>query len=439
MRFYLFMRPSIVLSSLRSIPTVLMAWLALVVLAVGLASCGGGVSGGGTGGGSTTPLVGAGPANNFGAVSGLGSIFVGNYEFDDALDKVSAQDGLPVNEGDLGLGVQVSVLNDTVSQSLSLNANNPTRSIQIKRMFMGVLERNPNGPKALTLNGQEVFLDRRTLVVGADASTELLGSMVQVSGYLEPTLNYVLATRIEPASAAQIAQNQIYLSARVQSVDAASSSVSVGFATVSLASLQASEPLQVNDFIRVQGIVGNTSTNIITAMKLTKLKPTAGEGDLTFRGMVHARPTDAHPDVALVVDGYEVQLSENAPVVLHDLRRGSLVQVSGRLENLVVKNAAVTIIDNPQVTLPGETTATWTEEITGKNGNPLPDFRIYKSPVQTVNEDGSFVVRGLRVRLVVPNGVPAPTITVGQIVSITGQAATDFAGFYIRGNLIAAP
>jgi hypothetical protein len=437
MRFYLFIQLHSGLSWLRSLPAVLMTWLALVVLAVGLASCGGGVSGGGTGGGSTTPLTGAGPANNFGAVSGLGSIFVGHYEFDDALDKVNAQDGLPVSVGDLGLGVQVSVLNETVSQALTLNANNPTRSIQIKRMFMGILKLNPNGPKTLLLNGQEVFLDRRTLVVGAGDSTELLGTMVQIAGYLEPTLNYILATRIEPASAAQIAQNQIYLSARVQSLDAASSSVSVGFATVSLASLQAVEPLQVNDFIRVQGTLNSKST-IITAMKLTKLKPAAGEGDLTFRGIVHSRPTDANPDVALVVDGYEVQLTDDARAVLPELRRGSLVQVSGRLENLLVKDASVTIIDNPQVTLPGETTATWKEVDTGKNGSARPDFRIYKSPVQTVNADGSFIVRGLRVRLVVPDGAPAPSIRAGQIVSITGEASADIDGFYIRGNLIEA-
>jgi Domain of unknown function (DUF5666) len=439
MRFYLFMQLHSGLSWLRSLPAVLMTWLALVVLALGLASCGGGVSGGGTGGGSTTPLTGAGPANNFGAVSGLGSIFVGDYEFDDALDKVSAQDGLPVSVGDLGLGVQVSVLNETVSQALTLNANNPTRSIQIKRMFMGVLALSPSGSDTLTINGQEVFLDRRTVVVGTGDTTALLGTMVQIAGYLEPTLNYILATRIEPASAAQIAQNQIYLSARVQSLDAASAIVSVGFATVSLASLQAVEPLQVNDFIRVQGTLNSKLTKIITAIKLTKLKPAAGEGDLTFRGIVHSRPTDANPDVALVVDGYEVQLADDARTVLPDLRRGSLVQVSGRLENLLVKDASVTIIDNPQVTLPGETTATWEEVNTGKNGSSRPDFRIYKSPVQTVNADGSFIVRGLRVRLVVPDGAPAPIITAGQIVSITGEASADIDGFYIRGNLIKAP
>jgi hypothetical protein len=436
MRFYLFMRPSLYVSCLRALPAALMVWLAVVVLALGLVSCGGGVSGGGTGGGgSTTPLTGAGPANNFGAVSGLGSIFVGDYEFDDALDKVTAQDGLPVSEGDLGLGVQVSVLSATASQALALNANNPTRSIQIKRMFMGILTPSSSDSNQLMLNGQAVFLDRRTVVLGATNTDELLDTMVQIAGYLEPTLNYIVATRIEPASAQQIAQNQIYLSARVQSVDVGGSSVSVGFATVSLASLKVDEPLQVNDIIRVQGTLGGKSGGDVTAVKLTKLKPVAGEGELTYRGTVNTRPTDTNPDTALVVDGYEVQLTEAARDKLRNVRRGSVVQIHGQQVGLVIKEATLTMLSNPQVTLPGEDVATWSEPA-NRGAAPRPDYRIYKSPVQIVNEDGSFVVRGLRVRLVVPDGVPVPVVMVGQIISVTGQIATDTDGLYIRGKLV---
>lgn len=410
--------------------------LAGMALAFSLVSCGGGadgVSGGGTGGGSPSRLPGSNPASSFGPVTGLGSIFVGSYEFDDALQKVTAQDELPVRAGDLGLGVHVSVLNDVGSQSLSLNAENPTSGIQIKRMFLGKLETDGSNAERLLLNGQTVFTDRRTVLVGTSQKQTLIGSMVLVSGYLEPTFNHVIATRIEPASPDQLAQRQIYLSARVQTVDLTRSIASVGFASISMADIQMTEPVRVGDFIRVQGsfVDPSAAAPVVMAAKLAKLKVAAGNGNLTFRGIVYSRPSNALPAAPLVIDGYEIQLAAPDQELFTYMRQGSVVEVSGQIENVRVINAKVRVIANPRVTLPGEEEALALPATGRQVDAPEPDYLIYQSPVQSVNSDGTFVVRGLRVRLFAPLGIPVPTVAVGQIVSVEGEAKFDASGLYI--------
>ncbi len=413
------------------------AWvLAGFALAFVLVSCGGGggeggVSGGGTGGGSPGPLANSAPASSFGSVVGLGSIFVGEFEFDDSPGKVTAQDGLLVSATDLGLGVQVSVVNEKTSQTLSLNANNPTGSIQIKRLFLGVLQANGESLKSGLVNGQVVYFDRRTAVIGATSVEGLRGVLVQVAGYLEPTLNQVVVTRIERATAAQVTQNQIYITAQVQSVDAATASVSVGFATVSLGSLTPTQEVKVNDIIRVQGSFSAGSMTTLVAARLSKIQPTLGFGGATFRGVVNSRPTAASPRTPLIVDGYEVQiLTLLSMPELVDLRRGSVVEVQGTLDNTVLKNASLIIISNPKVTLPNEEPAP--PDIEETPVVPRPDYRIFKSPIQEVFLDGSFKVRGVRVMLA---GGPPSALTVGQIVSIAGEASADSKGFFVIGTL----
>ena len=417
-----------------------LAWVFVgFALAVGLMSCGGGggeggVSGGGTGGGSPGPVSSAVPAISFGPVVGLGSIFVGGFEFDDAPGKVTAQDGFPIRVGDLGVGVQVSVLNERSSQTLDVAGNNTVSGIEIKRLFMGVLQKNGKDLNSALVNGQLVYFDRRTVKLGAPSVFDLQGKLVQIAGYLEPTLNQIIATRIEPASAEQIAQNQIYITARVQSVDEVSASVSVGFATVSLAALQPAETIQVNDVIRVQGSLNSGPSSTVTAAKLIKIRPIAGFGGSTFRGIVNSRPTPDAPNTPLIVDGYDVQIPDSLLASLINVRRGSLVEVTGTLDGTVFKNARLAVIDNPKVTLPGEKPVN-DPPPPNVDGAPAQDYRISSSPVQSVNADGSFVVRGVRVVPDTTSPRPVPKVVVGQIVSLAGEALADADGFYIFARL----
>jgi hypothetical protein len=408
-----------------------------LVLSISLTSCGGGVSGGGTGGGGPKgPLDAASLASSFGSVNGLGSIFVGLYEFDDAIAKVTAQDGFPVTANDLAMGVQVSVANQITSQSLALNANNATSSILIKRMFMGVLRANPGNSESALLNGQQLFFDRRTAVAGALSPLGLVDTWVQVSGYLEPTLNTVVITRIEPATAAQITQNQIYLTARVLSVGAANATASVGFATLSLVNISPAVTIKANDVVRVQGTFEAASTTVVSAARVTQLKPESGEGGSTFRGIVSSRPTAASPSTPLVVDGYTIELPVNT--IPADVRRGSVLEVRGLLTGTTLTSVSYTVVSNPKITLPGEDPI---EDVPSGNPNgvPLPDYLIYKSPVQSVNADGSFVVRGLRVIPFVIPGQSAPVVVVGQVISIAGEARSDALGFYISASFDSIP
>ncbi len=457
-------------------------WVAVlfhILVVAMLLACGGGVSGGGTGGSTTPPPAGgtntppsvapptsppamppvtptlppvmppaltptvppvmppARPAVSFGAVVGLGSIFVGPYEFDDELQKVSSQDGLPVRASDLGLGTQVTVVNNVVSQTLSLTGSNPIANVQIKRMFLGVLQASTdNLDKFTLLNGQKIYTDRRTVLIGASSIAGLVNTQVQVAGYLEPDLNIVIATRIEPATPEQVIQNQIYLSARVQAVDTTNSTVSVGFANINLSNVPGATSVQVNDIIRVQGTITgiNTGVAMVAAGKLSQLKPVAGAGDVTFRGIVNSRPTTQSPTLSLIVDGYEVQLAGGLNAANNsDLRRGSLVEIRGRLDTLIVKNANLEIVANPAEDLVGEPPV-----IAPPISNPglKADYKIFRSPIQNINPDGSLVVRGQRVvvlrEMISP---PPPPLVVGQIISVEGEARLDAQGFYLEAVL----
>jgi Domain of unknown function (DUF5666) len=457
-------------------------WVAVlfhILMVATLLACGGGVSGGGTGGSTTTPPAGgtnmpppvipptsppvlppagtptvppvmppagtptvpplmppASPAASFGSVVGLGSIFVGPYEFDDELQKITSQDGLPVRASDLGLGSQVTVVNNVVSQTLSLSGSNPVASVQIKRMFLGVLQASSDNLDKFILNGQKIYTDRRTILIGAGSIAGLVNTQVQVAGYLEPGLNIVIATRIEPATPEQVIQNQIYLSARVQAVDATNSTVSVGFANINLSNVPGATLVQVNDIIRVQGTITgiNAGVAVVAAGKLSQLKPVAGAGDVTFRGIVNSRPTTQSPTLALIVDGYEVQLVGGLNAVNNsDLRRGSLVEIRGRLDTLTVKNANLEILANPAEDLVGEPPV-----IAPPISNPglEADYKIFRSPIQSINADGSLVVRGQRVvvlrEMISP---PPPPLVVGQIISVEGEARLDTQGFYLEAIL----
>ncbi len=402
------------------------AWLMISTLALVLASCGGagGVSGGGTGGGIP---VSTGPINGF------ASIIVAGYEFDEPISLTTSQDGLPVVPSDLGLGVHVSILGAT--QTLDTSALNKVGSIEIRRWFMGnlVAEQNSDSRTGvrLSINGQRILTDRRTIVVDAVSAQAFAGKKVQVAGYLEPVRNDIIATRIELAKPELAATQKAYITGRVESVSAVSQTASLGFATIDFANVASEEALQAGEIIRFEANTAGSVNTAFKATKLTKITPSLGAGDVTLRGVVLSRPSEASPNTALIVDGYVVQLAATQIAQnLADIRRGSVVEVTGRLnQTTTVQNAQVRIIGYPVDTLPGEQSV---QEPPPPNNGVVDDYIIRGGIVESVNTvSNSFVLRGVRIQM--PNGVPLPAeVYVGSKISIAGQVKQDEAGFYLE-------
>jgi hypothetical protein len=398
-----------------------------MAMALYLMACGGGVSGGGTGGGTPVqPNV----ASSIGPVRGFGSIFVGKIEFDDAIEKVTSQDGLPVDANDLALGVQVSILSTTTT--LSTTDINAVAGIEIKRLFMGTLEVvSDTGKSILRLNGQRVLTDRRTVVVDAASAQALAGTRVHVSGYLEPVRNDIIATRIEPVKSSAPARDTVYITGSVRSIDTEKQIASLGFTTVSYADVPSiSGELNAGDVVRVEAKFSTAAPLQLIAFRLTKLSAVPGKGDVVLRGVVQSRPSAASPRTALIVDGYSIQISDAVLSELPDLRRGSTVEVIGRLENTTVQNASLRIIGYPIDTLPGEEPVQ--EPPADPGAPPVDDYEIKGGIVESVDPgSASYVVRGIRIQMPLGSSLP-PEIYVGSVVSIAGEVRQDATGFYLE-------
>jgi hypothetical protein len=393
-----------------------------------VASCGGGVSGGGTGGSVPT-------SSSRGPINGLGSIIVAGVEFDDPINQTQAEDGAKLSNNDLTLGVQVSVLG--ASQTLQASGVNPVQSIVIQRRFMGVLQSNEReGKPVLSINGQRILTDRRSIVVGRLAAQEFAGQKVLVSGYLEPARNDIIATRIELAPAS-VPIDRVYITAKVQAVDTDAKLALLGFTTVSFAqALDAGSAIKAGDIIRFEASAVAGSTKGVVASRWSNVGVNAFQGDITLRGVVASRPTSSSPNSPLVVDGHSVFLSQAALVALPDLRKGSTVEVKGRLEQTGIFNANVRIIGYPIDPLLGEETVQ--EPVPVPGAPPVDDYVIKGGIVESVDTaNNSYVVRGVRIQTPAGASLP-PEIYVGSRVSLAGQVRQSPTGFYLE-SVITTP
>ncbi|TAG26148.1 MAG: hypothetical protein EAZ37_10315 [Burkholderiales bacterium] len=393
-----------------------------LAVAILMMACGGGVSGGGTGG--SLPV-----SSSRGPVNGLGSIIVAGIEFDDPIRRTEAEDGAKLTSSDLTLGVQVAVIGE--SQTLEPKSINRVKSIIIQRRFMGTLiVKDQQGQMHLSINGQRILMDRRSIVVGKRAVKEFAGQKVLVSGYLEPYRNDIIATRIESAPAA-ISADKVYVTARVLAVDSSAKLASLGFTTVAYAQATGSgSAIQAGEIIRFEGTATAGSTTGVIATAWRQVGSKAPQGNITLRGVVTSRPTAASPNTPLVVDGYTIPLSQAALTALTDLRRGSTVEVKGQLDQTTILNASVRIIGYPIDPLPGEESVQ--EPAPQPGAPPYDDYLIKGGTVESVDlADNSFVLRGIRIKMPAGAALP-PEVYVGSVISIAGQVRLDQNGLYFE-------
>jgi Domain of unknown function (DUF5666) len=401
-------------------------YLMSLLVATLMVACGGGggVSGGGTGGSVPVPVSGsAGPIN------GLGSIIVAGIEFDDPINQIVAEDGAKISSQNLTLGVQVIVLGE--SPSLKPNETNRVQSIVIQRRYMGILNvAEINGKTRLSINGQRILTDRRSIVVGRNAAADFVGQKVLVSGYLEPFRNDIIATRIELAPVS-IPAERIYVTGKVQSVDTSAKLASIGFTTVSYAKATSSDTaIQAGDIIRFEGTAVSGSTTGVIASRWNNVSARAALGEVTLRGVVSSRPTVASPNSPLIVDGYTVLITPAAVAKLTDLRLGSAVEVKGKLDQTNILNPGLRIIGNAIDPLPGETAVP--DPVPQPGSDPFNDYLIKRAVVESVDQaSNSYVLRGIRVKM--PRNAPLPPeVFVGNLISVEGQVQQDAAGLYLE-------
>ena len=169
-----------------------LARLLLAALGAFLFGCGGGVGTGGTGSYGAAPI------------DGFGSIFVGGIEFDDSAATRLDEDGQPLADGELRLGMTVQVEGGPVSDG----ADGPTAraaTVRLARVAVGPVSATDVAARTLAVLGQTVQVNAATVFdarLNGGLGALRPGDLVAVHA-LADAAGRPVATRIEPAAASE--------------------------------------------------------------------------------------------------------------------------------------------------------------------------------------------------------------------------------------------
>jgi hypothetical protein len=211
-----------------------MLWMAAILTAIVLTSCGGGsIAGVGSGG---TGIVTA-KATSVGSITGFGSVIVNGVRYEDSAASVGDEDGLR-NRSDLKLGMVVRVQAD-VSSNGNATASSITFGSELLGPVSAVGASDANGT-SFTIIGQQVLTSASTVFDSSlpqGAVSVQAGQLLEVHGFLNPGNNTLQATLIERKSAASLYK----ISGLVQQLQTASKTFQIGNEVVSFASTAAAD------------------------------------------------------------------------------------------------------------------------------------------------------------------------------------------------------
>jgi Domain of unknown function (DUF5666) len=251
MKLLTFLQPILGIST-RSCSRVLGASLAAALM---LTACGGGGNDTAPSNGASAELV------SEGVISGFGSVIVNGVRFDDSKARVEDEDeeeNSARSKDDLRLGMVVSVSGSSAGTtgtasviSFGSKLKGPVQSIDGVTVSSGTSTATTTG----TMTGTTTAADSHTLVIlgqqvqiGAwtvfdpislpnGFASIAAGDVLEVHGHLSPTLNRIVATRINKENNA----NAYKITGNVSSLNATSKSFKIGTEMFSYASIEPKE------------------------------------------------------------------------------------------------------------------------------------------------------------------------------------------------------
>lgn len=251
--------------------------IALAVFgALALAGCGAGTS---TTGGSTTGTSLA----RTGVITGFGSVFVNGVEYETDNSSVSLDDGASGDEGDLKVGMVVTLEGSVNDDGVTGTATSISYSDELEGIVSAVNIAG-DGTGTLTVMGQTVTIDAATVfesdVVAVTAFSNIaLGNIVEVSGYSAGD-GSIFATRVEVKKAAKEAGDEIELKGVIAGLDATAQTFMLGALMVHYGSAQLERAPANGLYVEVKSTTAPTVDNMLTASKVE----VEGDGDKGIDG-----------------------------------------------------------------------------------------------------------------------------------------------------------
>jgi hypothetical protein len=312
--------------------------LALIGGVAALSACGGG------GGGAGTASVGSGGTGSFssGAITGFGSIIVNGVRFDDSQARVTDDDGVLHDAGDLKLGMVVSIVASGVSTTSTASASSITFGSELRGPIDSI------SGQTLVVLGQKVSVGANTVfdagIVGGLAGLSV-GKIIEVHGFVDPATNTILATRIESDATAAT----LKLQGQVQAQNLIAKTFTLGTVTISYAGIpDAALPANLANGLLVRVVLAPTpTTGTRTALSVRAVARRVEDHDQAeLEGTVTAFTSTS----SFSVNGVAVDASKAAfPNGSTALQLGARVEVKGRTTNGVLLATEVKLEDENEV------------------------------------------------------------------------------------------
>ncbi|MEO8526868.1 MAG: DUF5666 domain-containing protein [Caldimonas sp.] len=247
---------------------------ALLMAAVFLISCGGGVDSGGTG----APMA---PSFASGAITGFGSVIVNGVRFDDSSAVVTDAAGNARSRNDLRLGMTAEVRGSAIVIDAAGNSVATARSIVFGSEIVGPVVANDLVARTLVVLGHSVDIAATTVfessLAGGQAALAI-GDIVEVYARIDTATGHYSATRVERKAAAA----SFELRGVVAGLDTAARQFSLGSTRISYAGVPDSgvpAALANGRFVRVMLNATIGAGGIWTAVALTDATSRIDDGD----------------------------------------------------------------------------------------------------------------------------------------------------------------
>jgi hypothetical protein len=302
--------------------------LALMGAVAILSACGGG--------GSDVASVGSGGTGSFtvGRVAGFGSIIVNGIRFDDSNAQVRDADGNLSSRDQVRLGMVVSINGSSISPGVAGGLPSASAS----SLSFGSELKGPIASKtadAFVVLGQTVRITSTTvfeLGIGGGLAGLAMGQVAEVYGYLNPTTNEIIATRIERENGA----NEYRLQGLVSGLDPVARRFNIGTLSINYTGARDVPTTLANgQVVRVRLATTPTVSAGAEVWSATRLqKPESPINDINdideaeIEGVVSAFTSPTSFSVNGIVVDARSAVFEDGPVAL-----GNRVEVEGRVVN----------------------------------------------------------------------------------------------------------
>jgi hypothetical protein len=291
--------------------------------------------------------VGSGGTGSFssGAITGFGSIIVNGVRFDDSQARITDDDGVVHNEGDLKLGMVVSITASSVTTGVNGSSATAT-SITFGSELRGPIT---------SISGQTLVVLGQTVQVGADTVFDdgiigglaglLVGQIIEVHGFVDPSTNQILATRIERDATAAT----LKLQGQVQALNTTAKTFTIGAVTISYAGIAAGAlPSNLANGLVVQVVLApSPATGTRTALSVRSV---AQQVDDHAQAELEGTVTAFTSVTSFSVNGVAVDASKATfPNGNTGLKLGARVEVEGSTVNGVLVASEVKVENEAEV------------------------------------------------------------------------------------------